>query len=726
MIASFVVQLLIDGTISGFGIFYMEMQKDEAFVQANYSRTLLALPGNIQPGFFLCTGAFVSPLIQRLGFRVMGTIGSGMVGSGLALASFQKNIHLFNLFYGTLTGSGFGILMVCAIVSVNFYFERYRGIASGMAMAGSGIGCLTIPLIFSRLCDYIGWRRGLLVYSGFALLSAWLSVITFRPFVVAVFLNDEAGKQNGPLLSTSGTMINDASKKETQTKMPLIVTTVSVPEEEKNGNIAPCEPSKASHGLSRYADPVDSKKETPNDNSKETEQPKGSTWFHILRKKSDAYDAANEKQYINEFGSTVGSRLWKSTLAFKRTRAAPHSHYQSNVYHRKGTGSGDSHPYLLYGQQDAYIVYKNSLVADPFKRVDIFFSASLANLGPREANFLSPQSAGHLESRESGSPEGIFQSSSITGLPYLSTCTVHNLNQIGSSLSLKPTEEHRKPGGPGSIGCRMDNEDLLSPDNEDGEESAPGLTCTQRFRRQVVQLFDLNLFTNPRFLIILAVGITNQLAYFIPFVYLVDYSVKQGMGVDQAVVLSVILGSLHTVGRIVSGFVSNMSRLDTVYLSGLGTLAAALTNLALPTIIPKSFSAFAVYAALYGFFSALPVPMIHLLLVRFLGLERLTASYSNLNLTKALASVIGPMVAVSLVEYTGDPGHYFLVAGVCLLLSATVHLGLCRFPCTPPEDNEEAVDDRARCCFCLGLGASQDKAEEEPDAYFVDTGYSTD
>lgn len=45
------------------------------------------------------------------------------------------------------------------------------------------------------------------------------------------------------------------------------------------------------------------------------------------------------------------------------------------------------------------------------------------------------------------------------------------------------------------------------------------------------------------------------------------------------------------------------------------------------------------------FQTALPVPMIHLLLVRFLGLERLTASYSNLNLTKALASVIGPMVA---------------------------------------------------------------------------------
>lgn len=88
----------------------------------------------------------------------------------------------------------------------------------------------------------------------------------------------------------------------------------------------------------------------------------------------------------------------------------------------------------------------------------------------------------------------------------------------------------------------MGSEDLLGHDIDDEEESVPGLTCMQRFKKQVVQLFDLNLFTNPRFLILLAVGITNQLAYFIPFVYLVDYSVKKGMGVDQAVVLSVILG----------------------------------------------------------------------------------------------------------------------------------------------------------------------------------------
>ncbi|THD24357.1 Monocarboxylate transporter 7 [Fasciola hepatica] len=730
VLASFVIQLLIDGTISGFGVVFLEMQKDEAFIQANYTRTLLALPGNIQPGFFLCTGAFVSPLIRRLGFRVMGSIGSGLVGSGLALASFQRNIHLFNLFYGVLTGSGFGILMVCAIVSVNFYFERYRGIASGIAMAGSGIGCLTVPVIFNRLCDYFGWRRGLLLYSGFAMLSAWFSVITFRPFVVAVLPDDALEGKNETQPNTSGTLLSEAGKIETQTRAPFVVQNSSNPEDGKISNITQSDQEKGSGKSSREfpcnADSTELNNEEPNDATKEAAQDKFSTWFHVLRKKS--CDSINGKQHVNDLGSTVGSRLWKSTLAFKRPRRNSRSHRRSVADHLHGTGSGDVHLLLPCGPQDSYVLRKNSLVIDPFKRVDIFYSGSLANLKLRDIYFLPHQTVDRTDPNDFGPGEEIFQPSSIrasqlAGLHQLSVSTVHNLNAnyLGSSGSLRPFSEHWTAGGSGSFSHKVTSEDLLVTDRNDLERSVTGGTCVRRFRRHVVQLFDLNLFTSAPFLFLLVVGITNQLAYFIPFVYLVDYSMKNGLEMEQAVVFSVILGSLHTVGRIVSGFVSNSPWLDTVHLSGLGTLAAALINLALPTLFPRSFPAFAVYAALYGFFSALPVPMIHLLLVRFLGLERLTASYSNLNLAKGLASVIGPMVAVSLVDYTGEPGHYFLVAGVCLLLSATAHLGLCRFPCTRPGHSEEAVDDRAKCCFCFGLGITPDRVAEEPDLCFVDT-----
>ncbi|VDP79096.1 unnamed protein product [Echinostoma caproni] len=454
----------------------------------------------------------------------------------------------------------------------------------------------------------------------------------------------------------------------------------------------------------------------------EAELNPGSSWFRVLRKKSAAGNLFDDKHNIDEFGSTVGSRLWKSTLAVKRNRKSSHQRYSSIVNHLLDFGSGDAHLFRSTGPRGSYIRHKNSLIADPFQRIDIFFSASLANLGPRDAYFIPQSVIGRNEGNGSGQLDGsqhnlpgqnfIRSSSALHGRGpgshhHLSIGSANNLHPhyIDSSFSIKP------------YGDRLISSDRRLPTEEMGSTELGSMrtdeTCTHRFRDRVVQLFDLNLFTNVHFLFLLLIGVTNQLAYFIPFVYLVDYTRSKGLQVNQAVVISVILGSLHTVGRILSGFAANMPWIDTVYLSGFGTLATALTHLALPLLFPINFAALAGYATLSGMFS---VPMIHLLLVRFLGLERLTASYSNLNLIKGIASVIGPMVAVGLVEYTGERGHYFLVAGVCFLLSAFAHLGLCRFPCSKPRDNEDAIDDRARCCFCFSPGAKPSHDEELQDS----------
>lgn len=51
--ASFCTQMLIDGTITGFGVIYAEMQKDPHFVAANTSDSQLMLTGAIQSCVYL-------------------------------------------------------------------------------------------------------------------------------------------------------------------------------------------------------------------------------------------------------------------------------------------------------------------------------------------------------------------------------------------------------------------------------------------------------------------------------------------------------------------------------------------------------------------------------------------------------------------------------------------------------------------------------------------------
>ncbi|CAL8095632.1 unnamed protein product [Calicophoron daubneyi] len=730
MIASFGCQLLIDGTISGFGVIYLEMQKDEHFIRANYSRTFLALPGSIQPAFYLGMGVFASPFIQRLGFRIMGTIGSGMVGGGLALSSFQSDLYVFNFFYGVMAGTGFGVLMICAIVSVNFYFERLRGIASGVAMSGAGVGCLLVPFLFGRLIDLMGWRHALLVYAAGSFVIGTISALCFKPFLMP------ATNVIEPLqLTCEGERVNVFSKGSDVMLPPQILVnsdrrqsdeyvTGSPPVEQANVNskwfeselffssaprlIGPSAIKPIIGNSSMTSEPredaVNQNHEVPNQNGRRI--PGKIVQFIrrlLLRRGSNenpnkAVDAETEG---NEFGSTVGSRLWKSTLGVQRLQARPGKGRHGPISSRiKNTASGD----IKIDRQDEG-KFRCLIALDPFERMDIFLSASLTSLGlknaaplPHTGDFIT---LGGIGSRRSVHPGASGAISLMSSTMSCSGNTDRILSPAGDHTSVD-----KKVCSCSPMSQRDLNENAACAECSGRRSEQSGYFATSGSTKtsccaKLVSMFDLKLFTESSFLFQLGIWVANQLAYFIPFVYLVDYSTSKGLNREQAIMLSIILGSLHTFGRIAAGFLDNSGWFDIVFISAFGTLLSALVNLVLPFLSP-TFTWYAIYAGACGFACAIPIPSTPLLLVRFLGLDRLTASFSNINLCKSIASIVGPMLAVSIVERTEEPSVYFVVAGVCMLVSAAFHLGLCRFPCsTAPSvtDPNFEEDRRALCCI---------------------------
>lgn len=42
-------------------------------------------------------------------------------------------------------GAGFGLIYLPSIVTVGYYFEKKRSIATGIAVAGSGVGTFVLP-----------------------------------------------------------------------------------------------------------------------------------------------------------------------------------------------------------------------------------------------------------------------------------------------------------------------------------------------------------------------------------------------------------------------------------------------------------------------------------------------------------------------------------------------------------------------------------------------------
>jgi len=79
-------------------------------------------------------------------------------------------------------GIGFGLVYVPAVIAVGFYFERWRALATGIAVCGSGIGTFLMAPLCTLLISTYGWRGALLIQAGKALFSLSLSLsITLTP-----------------------------------------------------------------------------------------------------------------------------------------------------------------------------------------------------------------------------------------------------------------------------------------------------------------------------------------------------------------------------------------------------------------------------------------------------------------------------------------------------------------------------------------------------------------
>ena len=58
----------------------------------------------------------------------------------MALSVAATSILVLYFTIGVLTGLGFGLIYLPAIVSVSIYFEKKRAFATGIAVCGSGLG----------------------------------------------------------------------------------------------------------------------------------------------------------------------------------------------------------------------------------------------------------------------------------------------------------------------------------------------------------------------------------------------------------------------------------------------------------------------------------------------------------------------------------------------------------------------------------------------------------
>ncbi|KAJ7679089.1 major facilitator superfamily domain-containing protein [Mycena polygramma] len=132
---------------------------------AGTSLSTLSLVGGV---FSFClNGAsyFFGGMGERYGYKRMIAL-SGILGYLCLLASaFLTKLYQIFLFQGCLLGISLGISMPLYMALPSQWFLRHRGLATGIATAGSGIGGGIGSLIVRPLLSNLGYKKTMLIYS---------------------------------------------------------------------------------------------------------------------------------------------------------------------------------------------------------------------------------------------------------------------------------------------------------------------------------------------------------------------------------------------------------------------------------------------------------------------------------------------------------------------------------------------------------------------------------
>ncbi|XP_060554760.1 monocarboxylate transporter 13-like [Ruditapes philippinarum] len=162
--AAFTTHFLTQGIVYSFGILFISFE--ETFGSSKAETSWIA---SLMCGALYLSGPLASVYIRRHGCRLVAVTGSVVSTIGCFLTVFASNVNFMYLSLGLLTGIGYGLIFIPAVVEPTIYFKKHRALACGVAASGAGAAAFILSPIIECLVEEHAWRGTLLISSALLL-----------------------------------------------------------------------------------------------------------------------------------------------------------------------------------------------------------------------------------------------------------------------------------------------------------------------------------------------------------------------------------------------------------------------------------------------------------------------------------------------------------------------------------------------------------------------------
>ncbi|XP_058821435.1 monocarboxylate transporter 3-like isoform X2 [Topomyia yanbarensis] len=661
--ASFMCNMIVDGIAYTFGVFLNDFAK-----YFGEGKGTVAWVGSLLSGMYLSAGPVVSALANKYGCRAVCIAGSIISCVAFALSTLSTNVTMMMLTYGVMGGIGFGFIYLPAVVAVGYYFETKRSLATGIAVCGSGFGTFAFAPLANMLLENFDWKNSTLILAGLilncAVFGAMMRPLTYpkedkvKPLMQRMYEEKRMQMERGSIGGSYFMVQLPDGTMEKRLKAPLnadpgVHSSLALDQlaaQQSGMHAVATLPTIAESKVHEQTDSSNSSSESSQIEIKKPLQRKRTT-----NSESDAneYGANNLPRNASQPAfSSHQSGIPKNGSVPTFDRVRKHStgeRFKPSLAAIKASSRGDvgsngdvrksMHLKLSRGS----VTNSKNNNAEDLDETSMF--ASKASLKVDRPGMVRPLSR-----------KDIFYSGSVTNLKeFQSQKSLTNYRNSVVSLT-KFEREHRSD---------------VKMDVEKGSEQydlCPCLVLPESFKNALGAMMDMSLLKDPVFMMIGISNVFGMAGLYVPFVYLVDAAVENGIEQNSASFLISIIGITNTVGRIVCGYIADFPNVDALFLNNIclviSTFAVALTPFC------QSYASYVAMAIGFGIAVAGYISLTSIILVDLLGLDKLTNAFGLLILFRGAATIVGSPLAGALYDATQEYSLPFYVAGGLFGLSA--------------------------------------------------------